>query len=440
MTPSLVDLVPGGNDNGANMKKSKLAGLMNEVKVKKANDIRILRDLARRYLELCADPVQSERRKLWRSHNSLKKSRPPIYVRAFAWHEMPESRCECADPFFRHFEDFFRNRLFWGTLDDDSIFEPWVNIGAVYKYWGWGLSGQRNFSDESGGSYKIDYPIKELSDIDKLVAPRHEIDEVKTTENVGRVSDAIGDIITINVDRGPAYRMWSGDISTDLGYLRGIENIMIDMMDNPEWLHRLLAFMRDGIVRTHEQAESAGDWGLGAHQNQAMPYGEELRDPLPNVNGVMRKELWCFMAAQELTSVSPGMHDEFMLQYQIPILRHFGLVAYGCCEDLTRKIGILRQIPNLRRIAVSPFTDVRKCAEQIGRDYVLSYRPSPADMVSYGFDKDRINSILKRDFEFCKDSCFDITLKDVETVQNDPDRIRNWVKLARRMVYDFSEK
>jgi hypothetical protein len=209
---------------------------------------------------------------------------------------------------------------------------------------------------------------------------------------------------------------------------------MMDMHDNPEWLHRLLAFMRDGILRTHEQAEAAGDWGLGAHQNQAMPYAGELRDPAANVNGVLRKELWGYMAAQELTAVSPEMHDEFMLQYQLPILKEFGLVAYGCCEDLTRKIDMLRQIPNLRRIAVSPFANVAKCAEQIGSDYVISYRPSPADMVSYGFDITRIRTILKRDLAACSGCHVDITLKDVETVERDPDRVRNWVRIAREVI------
>ena len=64
----------------------------------------------------------------------------------------------------------------------------------------------------------MDYPIKDLSDIEKLRIPWHEIDEAGTSEDVQRLSDAIGDLITINVDRGPAYRMWSGDLSTDLGY------------------------------------------------------------------------------------------------------------------------------------------------------------------------------------------------------------------------------
>jgi len=397
-------------------------------------DRTILRDLAQRYLEVCNRPVQAERRRLWRQHNSLKWTRPLIYVRAFAWREMPESRCQCSDPFLRTYEDFFRNRLFWDSLDDDSVFEPWVTVQAVYRCVGWGVSGERHRSEEERGSFKVAYPLKQPEDIALLRAPWHEINEEETARNVGRLADAIGDIITINVDRGPAYRMWSGDISTDLGYLRGIEHFMLDMYDRPEWLHQLVAFMRDGILRTHEQAEAAGDWGLCAHQNQAMPYAEELPDPAANVNGVKRKQLWGFMAAQEFALVSAKMHDEFLLQYQLPILREFGLVAYGCCEDLTRKIDILRQIPNLRRIAVSPFADAARCAEQIGTDYVLSYRPSPADMVGYGFDEERIRSILRRDLQACKTCHTDITLKDVETVQGDPQRVRRWVQITRQVI------
>jgi len=193
-------------------------------------------------------------------------------------------------------------------------------------------------------------------------------------------------------------------------------------------------FMADGVLKTHEEAEAAGDWGLCAHQNQAMPYAEELPDPAANVNGVPRNQLWGYMAAQEFTGVSPAMHDEFLLRYQLPILSRFGLAAYGCCENLTRKIGMLRAIPNLRRIAVSPFADVPACAEQIGCDYVLSYRPSPADMVGYGFDESRVRSILTRDLRACRNCHVDITLKDVETVQGDPRRVKRWVEVTKEVI------
>ncbi|MDP6700361.1 MAG: hypothetical protein QGH25_11980, partial [Candidatus Latescibacteria bacterium] len=361
-------------------------------------DATVLRELAKRYLDICHHPQQDQRRDLWQKKNSLEPVRPLIYVRAFAWREMAESACLCADGLLRECEGFFRHALFWDGLADDSIFEPWVMLRARYESSGWGLSGRRNLPAESNGAFKIDYPLKELADAEKLRVPNHRIDEKKTAQDALRLQEAIGDIIAVDIDRGPAYRMWSADLSTDLGYLRGIEHFMLDIMDNPEWLHGLMAFMRDGVLRTHQQAEAAGDWGLSAHQNQSMPYALELQPPAPNVKGVKREALWGFCAAQEWTATSPQQHDEFLLRYQLPLLEPFGLVAYGCCEDLTEKIDILRQIPNLRRIAVSPFADVARCAQQIGTDYVISYRPSPADMVGYDFDPQRIRQILRRDF------------------------------------------
>ncbi len=398
-------------------------------------DIEIIRQLAQSYLEICNEDIQDKRRSLWRKHNSLKMTRPLIYTRAFAWKEMPESQCKCENPLFREHEEKLRKKIFWHSLDDDSIFEPWLEMGVVFKFSGWGINIAKHSTGELGGAYKTDYPLKSLDDITKMRAPLHEIDEAETAKNLSMLQDAVGDVIMINLDRGPACRMWTGDISTDLGHLRGIENIMMDMMDNPQWMHEILAFMRDGIMQNHEMAEAAGDWGLCAHQNQAMPYSEELRDPVPNANGVKRSELWGYMAAQEYTLISPAMHDEFLLQYQLPILKKFGLVAYGCCEDLTRKIDMLRQIPNLRRIAVSPFADLKKCAEQIGSDYILSYRPNPAE-IAETLNPDRVRTSIKHALEICKaNGCHtDITLKDVETVQGNPDRVREWVKEVRAAI------
>lgn len=399
-----------------------------------ASDRIRLRDLAKRYRDCCDEPVQNERRDLWRNHNSLQQTRPLIYVRAFAWSEMPQAVCVSQDPVCRRYENFFRHRLFWASLNDDSIFEPWLPVNAVTTCSGWGVEIRRTRSDQPDGSYKGDYPLKTLEDIDKLRTPWHEIDETRTAEALAQAQDLVGDILPVALDRTPAYHMWGADLSTDLGHLRGIEHFMLDMSDNPEWLHRLVGFMAAGVEKAQAEAEAAGDWGLCSHQNQAMPYAHELPDPAPNHFGVKRSELWAFMAAQEFTGVSPAMHEEFLLRYQLPILKHFGLVAYGCCEDLTRKIDMLRQIPNLRRIAVAPSANVASCAEQIGRDYVLSYRPSPVDMVGCDFNPQRIRTILTRDLTACRESHVDITLKDVETVGRDPKRVRDWVTITREVI------
>ncbi len=404
------------------------------------NDVTILRDLVKRYLEVCNRPQQEKVRELWRKHNSLEKTCPLVIVRGgVAFNkEIPELRdLECEDPLFRQHERALRKRLYKSTLGDDNIFEPWLTVGAVHKCTGWGVDVERDVAEEDGGSWKVDYPIKKEEDLDKLRMPRHEIDEEATEEKYERLGDAVGDLIDISVDRGPAYRVWSGDLATDLGYLRGIEHFMLDMHDRPEWLHDMLSFMRDGVLRTHNQAEEAGDWGLNNHTNQSMPYAKELQDPAPDEYGVDRSELWCFMAAQEFAQVGPKNHDEFMLQYQLPILKKFGLVAYGCCEDLTNKIDMLGQIPNLRRIAVTPWADVQKCAEQIGEDYVISWRPSPERMVCSGFSEKRVREMTEEAMEACKGLHVDISLKDIQTVQNEPARLKKWVQITRDVVEQY---
>ena len=406
-----------------------------------ATDIQILRDLASRYAELCTSDDQRVKRDLWRDHNSLIPTRPPIYVRAIPHDDVPELQVrQCGDLFFRQHEAWFRRMLCHAATGDDYTFEPYVAVDAVKVLPPeglWGVPFGRVPSTENKGSWMYDPPLKELSDLDKLVFPRHEIDEAATAERHARLQDAIGDILPVIVDRKPAWFTWSSDISTHLAHLRGLEQVMWDMVDNPEWLHRLLAFMRDGILAAHDQAEMAGDWRLCDHYNQAMPYARELSDPSADPTPVTRKQLWDFCASQETTVVSPPMFDEFMVQYQLPIMKEFGLVAYGCCEDLSEKIDVLRQIPNLRRIAVAPRADLRRCAEQIGTDYVISWRPNPAETVSCGFDPDHIRHITREALEITKGQHVDITLKDIETVEGQPERLREWVMLVREVISDF---
>jgi hypothetical protein len=398
-------------------------------------DVQILRELARQVAEIAARPVQEERRGLWRRHNSLQPTRPLLYVRGgVAFNDILEPQLKCEDPFYRAHERHLRRMIFQDTVGDDFIIEPWITQRASYvtpEEGLWGVPVQRTPSTEEGGAWKCDPPLKEPEDIEKLLRPHHRIDEEATARNVEKLQEAVGDYLEVNVDRAPVYRVWHADISTDLGYLREIEQFMWDMVDRPEWLHELVGFLRDGVLTTHEEAEEAGDWRLANSENQAMPYSLELPDPEANSDPVDRDELWCLCAVQEMAQVGPDMHDEFVLQYQLPIIEKFGLVAYGCCEDLTNKIDMLRQVPNLRRIAVTPWADVARCAEQIGDDYVYSWRPSPANQVCVQFDPDYIRKTVREAMEATRGCHVDITLKDIQTLEGEPERLREWVQIVR---------
>jgi hypothetical protein len=248
------------------------------------------------------------------------------------------------------------------------------------------------------------------------------------------LQDIVGDILPVDVPRGPAYNGFMADISTDLARLRGLEALMMDMYDNPDELHGLLAFMRDGILDNNREAEEAGDYSLTTQTNQAIPLAPELEPPRPNSGPRKRKELWGFCAAQEFTLVSPAFHDEFLIQYQIPIMEHFALIHYGCCEDLTKKIDILRQFKNLRSIGVAPRADLRKCAEQIGADFVISWRPNPTDMVCAEWDEGLIRRIIREGLDICKGTYMHVFLKDIETVQGDTTRLAEWVRIVKDCI------
>lgn len=406
-------------------------------------DITVLRSLANELMEIVNKPIQDERRSLWRKQNSFHRGRPLIYVRAYAFHEIFDQKdLKCEDPFFRHYEYYLHEMKFRDTIGDDYIIEPWLTVNPVFDppstdRWGVRVGLGEKTSTHGAAGFKPE--IIEEQDIERLVVPRHKINEQASKERVEKLQNAVGDIIEINFNREPMFKMWAGDISTDLAMMRGLEQIMWDAYDRPEWLHGLLTFMRDGILKVHEEAERAGDFSLSSHENQAMPYAKELEDPKPNVHGIKRKDLWWYMAAQEFTTFGPDLFYEFMLKYQIPILEKFGIVAYGCCEDLTYKIDCLRKIPNLRRIAVSPFANAEKCSQQIGKDYILSWRPSPSLMVSTGLDVDFVRKFMRSHFEIFKanENFFDITLKDVETINHQPENITKWVKIVREEIENY---
>ena len=398
-----------------------------------------LYDLAMRVREIAESDTMAERRRLWRDQNSFLGDRPLIYVRAFAFDEwFDRSALKCEDPALRGCEYAMLQSVWRSKLGDDFIVEPWLRMDASYVMHGgyhWGVPVTLGEKPRAGGAAAF-RPILTEEDFSCLKPSPYRVDEESTKLRKEKLEEALGGALGVFVSRQGPFYMWSGDISTDLAKMRGLEQIMWDVYDSPEWLHSLLAFMRDTILESHRQAETSGGFSLADHENQCMPYARELEGPDPAAGGVSRGRLWRFMAAQEFTGFSPEMFWEFILSYQQPIIEAFGLSAYGCCENLTGVIPYLRRIKNLRRIAVSPFADAEKCAQQIGRDYILSWRPNPSLMLSTGLDEDTVRQHMRRHFAYFRENgnFFDITLKDVETVAHRPENVKRWVEIVREEI------
>ena len=400
------------------------------------HDIKIIRKLASDYMEIANKPIQEERRKLWEEHFSLKKTRIPVATNFGTWNAwclevFGDDAMECKDPFYRFFERNFKMQMFQYETGDDIIQEPWTTLFATRRGGSWGLDVTVHHSGESGGAWKAEAPLANWDDMDKLIKPKFEIDKDETEKNYERIHKAIGDIIEIDLCYGLPMAYFAGDISSTIATFRGLQQIMLDMYVDPDKYHQLLAFLRDGILAAQDAAEAANELTLTCAANQTQPYAEELERIKANSGPRKRKDMWGFIAAQEYTLISPEFHDEFLLQYQKPIMAPYGLVHYGCCEDLTKKIDLLRTVPNLRSIAVTPAADTKECARQIGKDYVMSWRPDPADSVCMDWNEERLRRLLREGIEACSDGYYHIFLKDIETVQGETDRLKRFVDITR---------
>ena len=406
------------------------------------NDKDVMTDLAKRVSEIASKDIMDYRRDLWASHNALNKVRTPIYIRDGGWsNEVVKPNLKCENEFLRGHELFLRKMIIQEEINDDYVIEPFIKLISTKILPGegpWGVMYKIHDSGFDSGAKKFDKVVENLHDLSILKVPNHQVDEFDTNINYEMLNEAVGGNIEVSIDRTPLWWGFEADISTRLGYIRGLEQIMWDMYDDPVGLKNLLSFMRDGILKTQKQAEEQKHLSLTSHINQSMCYIDGLEGPKANSKPVKMNQLWGFSAAQEFALISPEMHDEFMFEYQIPIMEKFKYVSYGCCEDLSKKIDMIRKLKNIRRVAISPYSDERECAEQLQDEYVASWRPDPATTVCLDFEPKRVENILRKADKAYKDNncVYDICLKDIHTIQGDFSRLVDFVKIARNVVED----
>jgi hypothetical protein len=300
--------------------------------------------------------------------------------------------------------------------------------------------------DFAGGSWAFDPPLKSEADFDQLVLPQFSYNETKTEEALSRAHDLLGDILPVRrICRPPL----GATFCTYAAELRGLAQMMMDMAIQPELIHRLMAYLRDAVLRGMDYVEESGllsrnNTGPMTCSDDIEPDGIEPdvigRDPSGSDYGdgkVTCRNLWCMANSQELDGVSPAMWEEHYLNYQKPIFERFGLVGYGCCENLTHKIDGVLSIPNLRVFVSSAWTDLRRVVDRVGTDYVIMWRQKASNVV---FCEDI--DILRRDLEDGLrqlQGCYvQIVLRELQTLAGHPDRLHVWTRLAKEAAAKFA--
>lgn len=404
-------------------------------------DRTILTDLARQVAEIGHDPVQAANRELWKKHNALEAGRP--LVLAFpegAWRELlPGGVLQCEDVAMHGWEWRLRHLIYrWDHLRDDNVIEPRVTIGAVYRGSGWGVEIKHKESTMNLGAWAYDPVIKDSADLKKLQKPTIEYDEQATQRALDQAHDLFDGILPVVLRRKPGF---DNSILQTVCQFVGLDNLMLYLADRPEFVHEAMSFMTDAVLEMMDSAEKQGyiepnneDDYVGSG---GVAYTRERPSSGSKENGYTLMDCWGFAEAQEFALVSPAMHEEFVLQYQIKMLSKYGLNCYGCCESLDNKFDIIFKIPRLRRISISPWADVRKSAEALKGNYIFSWKPNPADLATEAFQPDLIRGKIEECVSAAKGCVLEIIMKDTHTVRNEPHRLSEWVRIARQTAMSY---
>jgi hypothetical protein len=149
--------------------------------------------------------------------------------------------------------------------------------------------------------------------------------------------------------------------------------------------------------------------------------------------------MWGCSNAQIFSDVSPEMHWEFAIEHDLEWMKKWKLTYYGCCEPLAGKGHLLRKIPNLRKVSLSPWNDSKKAIQELGDDYVLSRKPIPSIFATEKFDPEQARREIREFLDLSEGKChIEFIMKDISTVRYKPQHLWEWEKICMEEVTNFT--
>ena len=404
-------------------------------------DKEIIRRLAGAVAEIAALPVQEHKRSLWRKLNGLKPQRPMVTIDQVCWNEMNvnnELTLACEDRECRGYEDRLRKLLYqWRHFPVDMVVEPFIGVDRGVKNTGFGVGIQEHVavsdptSDVVGHAFLNQFQTD--ADLDKIKMPVVTHDRAETARRMEVAHQLFDGVINV-VEQGvnPYLCVWD-PISTWMS----VEGALYAIVDRPDFMRELARRMVAGYMTMLDQLQSQAL--LSTPQSLIHctgAYTDEL--PAPGFNPLQprTKDIWMFGLAQMFSTVSPAMFDEFEIDMCMPIFERFGLVYYGCCDPLDRKMNQVRKIPRVRKISMSPWVDEELGATEIGPNYVYSRKPNPALLAWPQFSDQAVREHLQATVDACRrHGCpLELIMKDISTVLYEPQRLYRWAQIAMEVV------
>ena len=402
-----------------------------------AADKEIIRRLAATQAEIAALPVQEHKRNMWRKLNARRPERPMVMIDQVCWNEMnvgDELTLRCADADCRAWETELRRRLYqWRHFPVDMVVDPFVRVPKAVTNSGFGVRVQENLAitdpDNSVRGHGFINQFQTDADLGKVKTPLIGHDAAETARRLEVANELFaGTLDVVEFGVSPYLSVWD-----PLSTWMGVEGALYGLIDRPDFMRELVRRIVAGYISMLDQLETQG---LLCHHQPLVHCTGAYADELPaagfHPDRPRTKDIWMYGLAQMFSTVSPAVFDEFEVEMCRPIFERFGLVYYGCCDPLDRKMAQVRRIPNVRKVSMSPWVDEERGASEIGGDYVYSRKPNPALLAWPQFSDPAVREHLQATVDVCaRHGCpLELILKDISTVKYEPQRLWRWAQIA----------
>ena len=408
------------------------------------SDTDVLRGLADELAQIASLPVHQEKAQLWQRLNDLDSVRPMVWINEICWNEMnvnDELTLRAEHPWAQDQERELRQTLYqWNHLPADMIVDDFLVCPLAIHSTDFGIVEDVDLAltDETSDvvSRHFNVQIQEPEDIAKIKMPAVSHD-VNATEIRYRTMCEVYDGI-LPVRKAGQSHIWFSPWDYLIRWW-GIEEAMIDLVMRPDMVHAAVDRMVDAWMIELDQFVEQNLLSLDCNNTRVGSGGYGYTDALPSGNfnpaHVKPHNMWGCSNSQIFAAVSPEMHWDFAIAHDMRWLERWGMTYYGCCEPLDGKIDILRRIPNLRKISVSPWCDPRRTVDGMGADYVISHKPSPAVFAEENWDPAQARKNLRTFLEKTEGNCHvEIIMKDISTVRYQPKSLWEWAKIAMEEV------
>jgi hypothetical protein len=404
----------------------------------------VLKGLAEELATIAEEPAHAEKARLWTRMNDLKSERPMVWIDEIPWHEMninDELTLQCQDSWARELETKMRRTIYqWKHMPGDMVVDDFLACPLAIHSTDFGIIEDVDVAktDETSGivSRHFNTQINNPEDIEKIKMPT-------VTHNEKVMEICYEAMVELFSDIMPVKKMGQTHIwFTPWDYLIrwwGIQEAMMDLLERPQmvhdgvermvqaWMVELDQFEEQNLLALDNNNTRVGSGGYG--------YSSELPGDNIDANWIRPKNMWGCSNAQIFTQVSPQMHWDFAIEHELKWLERWGLNYYGCCEPLDHKMEQLRKIPNLRKISISPWCKMERAMDEVGQDYVMSIKPSPAIFAEDSWSPQKAKAIIKEILDLSQGQHhIEFIMKDVSTVRYEPQRLWEWESILMDLV------